>query len=40
MERYISRLLTLAYKIRRWLKSVKYKEVDIRPIGWLENVDS
>ena len=40
MERYISKLLTLAYKIRRWLRSAKREEVNIRLIGRLENVDS
>ena len=40
IERYISGLSTLAYEIRRQLKSAKCKEVNIRPIGRLENADS
>jgi hypothetical protein len=40
MERCVSGLLTLAYEIRRWLRSAKCEEVDVRPMGRLENADS
>ena len=40
MERCVSGLSTLAHEIRRWLKSAKRKEINIRPIGRLQNIKS
>jgi hypothetical protein len=40
IERCVSGLSTLAYEIRRWLRSAKRKEVDVRLMGRLENADS
>lgn len=36
----MSGLSTLAHETRRWLRSAKREEVDIRPMGRLENADS
>jgi len=35
IEQYVAGLSTLAHKTRRWLKSAKREEVDVRPIGRL-----
>jgi len=40
IERCMSGLSTLAHETRRWLRSAKREEVDIRPMGRLENADS
>lgn len=40
IERCVSGLSTLAHETRRWLRSAKREEVDVRPMGRLENADS
>jgi len=40
IERCVAGLLTLALETRRWLKSAKREEIDVRPMGRLQNPES
>jgi len=40
VERCVAGLSTLALEMRRWLKSAKREEVDVRPMGRLQNPES
>lgn len=40
IERSVAGLSTLARETRRWLKSAKREEIDQRPMGRLQNLDS
>jgi hypothetical protein len=40
VERAVGGLRTLLQELRRWLQSAKQSEVDLRPMGRLQNLES